>query len=112
MAGAVSARSPANIAAWVNERLKTTPLAIEQWRTAEANCSRVRRRQQDRADKQQDPADKQKASFYPTDPSVLLIEAAAGHPAETAQGPAYSPPSLPEMKLALADEVAIASKAP
>lgn len=70
-------------------------------------------RQQDRADKQQDPADKQKASFYPTDPSVLLIEAAARHPAETAQGPAYSPPSLPEMKLALADvEVAIASKAP
>lgn len=62
--------------------------------------------------RQQDRADKQKASFYPTDPSVLLIEAAAGHPAETAQGPAYSPPSLPEMKLALADEVAIASKAP
>ena len=107
MAGAVSARSPANIAACVNERLKTTPLAIEQWRTAEANCSRVLAAGGSRIRRT-----KQKASFYPTDPSVLLIEAAAGHPAETAQGPAYSPPSLPEMKLALADEVAIASKAP
>lgn len=100
-----SAQSASNIATCADERVKTTLLAIEQLKAAEADCSRLL------AEETTSPEDKEKAWFYRGLVRFLqVVQKGAASIDNTDGSVGYSAPSFSEMQPALADvEAAIAS---